>query len=98
AFLAGRGEHGRTQATVVAQRHALAALALDQRAERAADGARIGGMDALADDATDVVLAQDGRVELVGRLGHAMLHWISCAAEDGLRLHRQSPGRAVLRD
>ena len=94
AFDAGGGQFGRAQPAVIAQRHAATALAADHRAEGAADGARVGGMHRVADDAADVVLAQDGGVELVRRLAHANSGWawlFSCAAWAGPRPHRRNP-------
>jgi hypothetical protein len=75
AFDAGGGQLGRAQTSVIAQRHAPAALAAYHRAEGAANRPRVGSMHRVADDATDVVLAQDGGIELVRRLAHTNSGW-----------------------
>src|SRR6185369_7367552 len=61
-----RGFHfRRRQPAVIADSHALAAVANHRGAEAAADRARVGGGQRLADDAADVVLAQNSLVEAV---------------------------------
>src|SRR5262249_53907226 len=67
---AGR-ELGRRQPPVPADRDTSAAAAPDRGAEAAPDRARVARRQRLADDAADVVLAQDRRVELVV-LAHAL--------------------------
>src|SRR6185312_7160289 len=66
-------ELGRAQAAVAADRHALAARRGDNGREGAADRSRILGAERFADDAANVVFAQDGGVEGVaaGRAGLA---------------------------
>ena len=67
----GGRELRRRQQAVPADRHAPSAAALDGGAEVAADRARIARRQRLADDAADVVLAQDRRVKPM-LLAHAL--------------------------